>query len=82
VEHFSGYLLKGWLLALPTNIKIGWKDLPEEKHYSLSETLEIKSFITSTTGLRSGRLPSADNSNPGTSFIKLLQIFILLTICL
>jgi hypothetical protein len=28
VRHLSGVPLKGRLLALPTNIKLGWKSLP------------------------------------------------------
>jgi hypothetical protein len=28
VEHLMGAPLLGWLLALPTNIRLGWKSLP------------------------------------------------------
>ncbi len=29
VKHLSGALLKGRPLALPANIRLGWKDLPK-----------------------------------------------------
>ncbi len=48
-KHLSGAPLKGWLLALPTNNRLGWKDLPEANtlpYYENSKLTAVKSFIT------------------------------------
>jgi hypothetical protein len=49
VKHFSGAPLYGRLLALPTNIRLGWKGLPETNalaYYEKAQLTAVKSFIT------------------------------------
>jgi hypothetical protein len=61
VKQISGALLKGRLLALPTNIKSGWKGLPDTNalaYYENSKITPVKSFITLV---------------PGVNFINLLK---------
>jgi hypothetical protein len=43
VGYFSGAQLLGKLLALPTNIKLGWKDLPVTLVYQMHTAAVIPS---------------------------------------
>jgi hypothetical protein len=54
VKHLSDAPLKGRLLALPTNIRQGWKGLLgiyALAYYEKSSLTAVKSFITLATGL-------------------------------
>ncbi len=49
VKQLSGATLSCRLLALPTNIKQGWKGLPGKNsiaYFELSQIVAVKSFIT------------------------------------
>jgi len=53
VKHLSGVPIKGRLLALPTNNRLGRKDLPEAStlgYYENSKLTAVKSFITLAAG--------------------------------
>ncbi len=53
MKHLSGSAEKGWLLASPTNIRLGWKNLPETNTLAYYENLSItaaKSFIVQGPG--------------------------------
>jgi len=52
-RYYSGAPLKGNLLALPTSIRLDWKDLPGTSaldYYENSKLTTVKSFITLATG--------------------------------
>ncbi len=49
MKHFSGAPLYGRLQALPTNIRLGWKGLPETNalaYYEKAQLTAVKCFIT------------------------------------
>jgi hypothetical protein len=48
VKHLSGALFYGRILALPTNIRLGWKGLPETNTLitKVRKLRTEKSFIT------------------------------------
>jgi hypothetical protein len=53
VEHLSGTTLLGWLLALSTNIKLGWKRLARTNtlvYSKYSSIKDVKRFITMSPG--------------------------------
>jgi hypothetical protein len=53
VKHLSGASL-GYSLALPANIRLGWKGLPGKNalaYYEKSQLTVVKSFITLATGV-------------------------------
>ncbi len=53
LKHLSSALLYDRLLALPTNIRLGWKGLTGTKtlaHYEKSQRTAVKSFITLAPG--------------------------------
>ncbi len=53
MKHPSSAPLYGRLLALPTNIRLGWKGLPGKNalaYYEKSKLTAIKSFIILATG--------------------------------
>jgi hypothetical protein len=48
VKHLSGAPLQGMLLALPANIRLGWKYLPGANilaYYKNPQITTVKSFI-------------------------------------
>ncbi len=44
MKHLSGAPLKGWLLALPTNNRLGWNGLPGAKTLAYYENLLLNLF--------------------------------------
>ncbi len=53
VEHLKGACYLGWHLALPANIRPGWKGLPGTNalaYYEKVKLTAVKSFIILTTG--------------------------------
>ncbi len=53
VKHISGTPLKGKLLALPTNIRLGWKSLPGTNtlaYYENPQITAILGFIVQAPG--------------------------------
>jgi hypothetical protein len=57
MKHLSGAPLQGMLLALPANIRLGWKGLPRTNALAYYEKLKltaVKSFITLAPGLGAG----------------------------
>ncbi len=54
MKHLSDAPFKGWLLAIPTNIRPGWKGLPLRNalaYYEKSQLVAVKSFITLAPGV-------------------------------
>ncbi len=54
MKHLSDALLIGRLLALPANIRLGWKGLPGINalaYYEKSSLTAVKFFITLATGV-------------------------------
>ncbi len=59
VKHLSDAPLKGRLLALPTNIRLGWKGLPGTNilaYYEKSQLTAVKSFVTLAPGVNAIKL--------------------------
>ncbi len=53
MKHLSGAPLKGRFLALPANIRLGWKGLPGTNVLAYNKKLyltAVKSFITLVLG--------------------------------
>jgi hypothetical protein len=62
VEHLKAPTLHGRLLALPTNIRLGWKGLPWTNtlaYYSNSKIRDVKVFIIFDPSLMVGVRPGA-----------------------
>jgi hypothetical protein len=79
LKILRGALLQVRLLALPTNIKLGWKCLPVTNtlaYYENSKVTAVKSFITLTSDAaqkqpKAGRLSlQLCPRKPGDYFVK------------
>jgi hypothetical protein len=73
VKHLSGAPFYGRLLALPTNIRLDWKDLPgtnAQAYYEKSYLTAVKSFITLAPGI----------TNPSLCIHRSLVISVMTTI--